>query len=121
MYKLILSLHVIVCVLLLIIILIQRGRGGGFIESLSGADSLFGTKTSAFLVKLTTVLAILFFVCSTSLAFLSRQRSRSVLERKTQDQINPKKKDVKPKNDTGNKDINDLKPKDDKTENKSKK
>jgi len=81
MYNLLLILHVVVCTCLVIVILIQRGRGGGLVEALAGAESLFGTKTSSFLVKLTTVLAVIFFVTSTSLAFLSKQRSRSLLDR----------------------------------------
>ena len=58
----------------------QRGRGGGLVEALAGAESLFGTKTSSFLVKSTTFLAILFFVLSTFLAFLSKQKGRSLLD-----------------------------------------
>lgn len=81
MYNLVLALHIITSALLVIVILIQRGRGGGLVEALAGAESLFGTKTSSFLVKTTTILAILFFVLSTSLAFLSKQKGRSVLER----------------------------------------
>ena len=81
MYNLFLIIHVIVSVLLVVVILVQRGRGGGLVEALAGAESLFGTKTSSFLVKTTTILAILFFVTSTTLALLSKERGRSVLER----------------------------------------
>ncbi len=81
MYNIILIIHVLVAILLLGVILMQRGRGGGLVESLAGAESLFGTKTSSFLVRTTTILAILFFVTSTSLAFLSKQKSKSVLDR----------------------------------------
>jgi preprotein translocase subunit SecG len=81
MYNFVFVLHVVISILLVVVILIQRGRGGGLVEALSGAESLFGTKTSAFLVKVTTVLAIIFFITSTSLAFLSKQRQVSILER----------------------------------------
>ncbi len=81
MYNFVFIVHVIVSLLLVIVILIQRGRGGGLVEALSGAESLFGTKTSNFLVRSTTILAIVFFVTSTSLAFFSKQRERSLLER----------------------------------------
>ncbi|MBN2120503.1 MAG: preprotein translocase subunit SecG [Candidatus Omnitrophica bacterium] len=80
MYDIVLYLHIIVSLFLVVTILIQRGRGGGLVESLAGAESLFGTKTSSFLVKATTTLAILFFITSTGLAFLSKQRGRSVFE-----------------------------------------
>ena len=39
---------------------IQRGRGAGLVEALAGAESLFGTKTSDYLVKATTILQYCF-------------------------------------------------------------
>jgi len=81
LYTVLWIFFVIVCVALIAVILVQRGRGGGLIESLAGADSLFGTKTSAFLVKTTITLATLFFVLSLTLAYLSKQRGRSITER----------------------------------------
>ena len=80
MYNIALYLHIGICVLLVVTILIQRGRGGGLVEALAGAESLFGTKTSSFLVRSTTILAILFFFTSTGVAFLSKQRGRSIFE-----------------------------------------
>jgi preprotein translocase subunit SecG len=84
MYKIALYVHIGISLLLVVTILIQRGRGGGLVEALAGAESLFGTKTSSFLVRSTTILAILFFVTSTGLAFLSKQRGRSIFETKPQ-------------------------------------
>jgi preprotein translocase subunit SecG len=81
MYNLILFFHVLVVIALILIILIQRGRSGGLIESLGGVESLFGTKTSSFFVKLTVILAILFFLTSISLAYLSKERGKSLIER----------------------------------------
>jgi len=66
---------------LIAIILVQRGRSGGLVEALGGVESIFGTKTSAFFVKLTVVLAIMFFVTSVSLAYLSKERGKSLLDR----------------------------------------
>lgn len=80
MTGLIIAMHVIVCVLLIAIILIQRGRGGGLAESFSGAESMFGTKTNAFLTRATTVLSILFFLTCLSLAVLSVKASRSLMK-----------------------------------------
>jgi preprotein translocase subunit SecG len=79
MMGLVVVIHIIICVGLIGIILIQRGRGGGLVDSFSGLDSVFGTKTSAFLTKLTTVLAITFFFTCLTLAFLSLQQSRSLM------------------------------------------
>lgn len=79
-YGFFIVIHIIVCVLLIIIVLIQAGRGGGLSESFSGAESVFGTKTNAFLVRATTVLAIGFFISCLSLAFLSKQKTKSILK-----------------------------------------
>lgn len=81
MYTFILILHIIVVILLVAVILIQRGRSGGLIEALGGVESIFGTKTSLFFVKITVILAILFFITSLSLAYLSRERRRSLMEK----------------------------------------
>jgi len=81
MYNLLIFLHILIVILLLGVILIQRGRSGGLIEALGGVESIFGTKTSSFLVKTTVILAILFFLTSLSLAFLSKQREKSLFEK----------------------------------------
>jgi preprotein translocase subunit SecG len=81
MYSLVLFFHIIIVILLITVILIQRGRSGGLIEALGGVESIFGTKTSSFFVKLTVVLAILFFLTSISLAYLSKQRGKSLIEK----------------------------------------
>ena len=79
-YGFFIFIHIIICVFLIIIVLIQAGRGGGLSESFSNAESVFGTKTNAFLVRATTVLAISFFVSCLSLAFLSKQKTKSILK-----------------------------------------
>jgi len=91
MMALIIAMHIIVCVLLIGIILIQSGRGGGLVDSFSGVESMFGTKTSAFLTKTTTTLAILFFITVLSLAVLSARQSKSLMINiKAQDATLPK-------------------------------
>jgi len=80
MIGLIIVIHIIVCALLVMMILIQRGRGSGLVESFSGVESMFGTKTSAFLARTTTVLSILFFLTCLSLAILSARQSRSLMQ-----------------------------------------
>ncbi len=77
---LVITVHVIACVLLIAIVLVQRGRGGGFVENLSGLESMFGTKTSVFLTKATTVSAVVFFLTCLSLAVMSVHKSKSLLE-----------------------------------------
>ena len=79
MYTFVLVVHIVVVVSLIAVILIQRGRSGGLIEALGGVESIFGTKTSNLLVKGTVTLVVLFFVTSISLAYLSKQRGKSLM------------------------------------------
>lgn len=72
-------IHVIICILLAIIILMQSGRGGGLTENFAAAESMFGAKTSSVLVRGTAILAGLFIVTCLSLAFLSTNRSKSLM------------------------------------------
>ena len=81
LYYVILVLHIIIVLALIAVILIQRGRSGGLIEALGGVESIFGTKTNAFFVKITVILAILFFGTSVTLAYLSKEKSKSITER----------------------------------------
>lgn len=79
MTGILISIHVIICSLLIAIILVQRGRGGGLAEGLSGVESMFGTKTNTFLTRTTTTLSILFFITCLSLALLAARQSRSLM------------------------------------------
>jgi len=72
-------IHVIVCAGLITLVLIQRGRGGGLVDSFQGVESMFGTRTNAFLTRSTTVLSIVFFFTCLSLAVLSVKQSKSLL------------------------------------------
>lgn len=83
LFNFLLVLHVIVCLALIAIVLVQRGRGAGLVESASGAESIFGTKTSDYLVKATTTLAVLFFLLSLTLAAISKQRGKSITSKMT--------------------------------------
>jgi preprotein translocase subunit SecG len=80
MFGLVIAVHVIACALLILIVLIQQGRGGGLIDSLSSAENILGTKTSTFLVKATSILAVIFFFTCLSLAFLSIRKGKSLIE-----------------------------------------
>jgi preprotein translocase subunit SecG len=75
----VIAIHLIACVLLIILVLIQRGRGGGLVESFAGVESMFGTKTSAFLTRITTICASIFFITCLTLAILSVRQSKSLL------------------------------------------
>ncbi len=79
MTSLLIIMHVVVCALLITLVLIQRGRGGGLVESFAGVESMFGTKTNAFLTRATTVFSVVFFFTCLSLAILSVKQSKSLL------------------------------------------
>jgi preprotein translocase subunit SecG len=81
MYNLVLTFHVIISLALITLILVQRGRSGGLVEALGGVESIFGTKTNSFFVKATVVLAVLFFICAMSLAFLSKRQGKSLMDK----------------------------------------
>jgi len=75
----VIGIHLIACALLIILVLIQRGRGSGLVESFAGVESMFGTKTSSFLTRTTTICAVVFFFTCLSLAILSVRQSKSLL------------------------------------------
>ena len=65
MDSLILTLHVIVCVLLIILVLLQSGKEGMGVIFGGGSSSLFGAAgAGGVLVKLTTFVAIIFLCTS---------------------------------------------------------
>ncbi|MBI3318164.1 MAG: preprotein translocase subunit SecG [Candidatus Omnitrophica bacterium] len=83
LYGLILVVHLFMCFILIAVILLQAGRGGGLADAFSGgtAQSILGTRGAAFLTKATSICATLFMLTSLSLAILSVQRGRSLMER----------------------------------------
>ncbi len=83
LYGLILVVHVFVSLVLIAVILLQAGRGGGVSDAFGGtAQSMFGTRGAQVLTRATSVCAVIFMLTSLSLAVLSSQRSRSLLEGK---------------------------------------
>ena len=82
MIVLLLIVHVIVSLVLIAVILLQAGKGGGLSDAFGGASQqLFGTKSSAFLNKATSVCAVLFLITCLSLGVLSGRGRKSLLER----------------------------------------
>lgn len=72
-------LHVTACIVLIGLVLIQRGRGAGLVEGFAGVESMFGTKTSVFLTRTTTIMSVVFFITCLSLAVLSVKQSKSLM------------------------------------------
>lgn len=81
-YGIVLVVHVGLALFMIAIILLQGGRGG-LGETMGGAaaQSLFGGGANVVMTKLTAFCASLFMVTSLSLAFLSAQRGKSVVDR----------------------------------------
>lgn len=77
LYTILLVFHVIVSILLILVILIQPGKGDGLGALTGGGSSaVFGGRGAmTFLHKLTTALAILFFLLSVGIAISSGERT----------------------------------------------
>tara|TARA_Y100000817_G_scaffold308698_1_gene296815 strand:- start:48 stop:365 length:318 start_codon:yes stop_codon:yes gene_type:complete len=104
MQTIILIIHVLLAISLIILILVQHGKGADAGAAFgSGASStVFGAKGSAtFLTKLTTVIALTFFITSLSLAYFASNKTvsnNSLIEKNSPtNQSQPK--------DTPNKDL----------------
>ncbi|HET6347585.1 MAG TPA: preprotein translocase subunit SecG [Candidatus Krumholzibacteria bacterium] len=77
-FKLLIGLHVFVCLVLILVVLLQSSKGGGLAGAFGGGggQTMFGgQETATFLSRLTTYLAIMFMVLSLVLAFMSARRS----------------------------------------------
>ena len=87
MTTLVVTLHVIACILLILIVLLQSGKGAEMGVSLGGGagQTLFGaTGPATILTKITTAVAIIFMVTSLTLAYLSgHQAETSVMQENT--------------------------------------
>ena len=75
---LVVVLHVVIAVALVALVLLQQGKGANAGAAFGGGASqtVFGSEgSSSFLVRATTLLAIVFFVTSFSLAVFAKQRA----------------------------------------------
>lgn len=93
MYSVLLIIHLFLSIVLVVSILLQAGKGGGLAAAFGGggpSETVFGGRGAAtFLTKLTTVVGILFFITSFSLALLSRhvEGPRSLIDRETESRM----------------------------------
>ncbi len=75
---LILTLHIIVCVLLVILVLLQAGKEGMGVIFGGGNTSVFGSGgAGGILAKLTTLMAIIFVITSLSYTYVTSSRPSS--------------------------------------------
>ncbi len=91
METVILVLHYLVCIFLIVVILLQAGKGADIGAAFGGgSQTVFGTRGAAtFLSKMTTVVAIVFLITSTSLASISRNKSKSSILKSVTDTGQP--------------------------------
>lgn len=78
METLVVVVHVVIAVALVGLVLIQQGKGADAGAAFGGGASqtVFGSQGSgSFLTKMTTLLAVVFFVTSFSLAVFAKQRA----------------------------------------------
>ena len=75
MQTLILTLHIIVCVVLVILILLQAGKEGMGVIFGGGNTSVFGSSgAGGMLAKMTAFMAVVFVVTSLSYTYVTRSR-----------------------------------------------
>ncbi len=95
MTTLLLIVHVLVCLVLIVTILLQASKGGGLSTAFGGGggSAMFGGAGAAtFLSKVTTVLAVVFFLTCIALWYASRGDSsvpESAAERALREQPFP--------------------------------
>jgi preprotein translocase subunit SecG len=85
MYGLILTIHILACVLLIIAVLLQSGKGAdmGAVFGGAGSQALFGSAGPAdFLNKATRVLVVVFMITSLTLGFSTLRRPSSSIMQK---------------------------------------
>lgn len=80
MHQLLFILHILICLALVVLVLIQHGKGAdmGVAFGSGSAHSMFGSQGSgSFLVKMTTLFAIAFFVMNLALGYVSNTVSET--------------------------------------------
>jgi preprotein translocase subunit SecG len=72
-------IHIITCILLVVAILMQAGKGGGLAQGFDSAENLLGAQTNAFMLKVTTVFAVIFLCTCIGIGILTAKKQRSLL------------------------------------------
>ena len=85
MFKLIISSHIIVSVLIIILVLSQQGKGANLGTSVISGSSqtIFGSRgASTFMFRLTTFFLGIFFATSLTLNFINKSTNTNNIDRK---------------------------------------
>ena len=82
MYTVVVTIHIIVCVILVLTVLLQQGKGAEVGAVFGSSEAMFGSAGPASaLNKVTTVVAIIFMLTSLALTYLAAHRTGdSVME-----------------------------------------
>ena len=98
MEKMILTLHIVVCVILVVLVLLQSGKEGMGVIFGGGSSSLFGsTGAGGILVKLTTFVAVIFLATSLGynmLTSVKQSKESTIIDISLDDPSAPVKPDV---------------------------
>lgn len=100
MFNIVLMIHLIIAFVLILLVLLQHGKGADAGANFGGgsSQSVFGSSGSnSFMLKLTAVVATIFFLTSLSLAYLGAEKSKgyqSVTKAPVIEQVVPEKLDV---------------------------
>ncbi|MDL2306403.1 preprotein translocase subunit SecG [Desulfovibrio sp. OttesenSCG-928-C06] len=82
MDKIILTVHIAVCILLVIFVLLQSGKEGMGVIFGGGSSSLFGSSgAGGILVRVTTIAAIIFFCTSLGYSVVTSSKQSSSVSR----------------------------------------
>jgi preprotein translocase subunit SecG len=81
MFTFFIIIHIIICLILIAVVLLQPAQGQGLSETLGGgmAETILGSRAAGFLVKLTTIIAVIFFIISISVTILSLRRTETLI------------------------------------------
>ncbi|MGC9385567.1 MAG: preprotein translocase subunit SecG [Hydrogenovibrio sp.] len=79
MFQIVLAIHLVIAFILIVLVLLQHGKGADAGANFGGgsSQSVFGSSgSSGFLLKVTSVVAVVFFVTSLTLAYLGAQQAK---------------------------------------------
>ena len=91
MESLLIFVNIILAIILIIVILLQRSEGGALGLGVSQDNFTSARSVGTFLTKFTSVIAVLFIICSIAIVAISRDELRetqSVLEREEEENSN---------------------------------
>lgn len=99
MFSVILMIHLVIAFVLVLLVLMQHGKGADAGANFGGgsSQSVFGSSGSnSFMLKLTGVVATVFFMTSLMLAYLGTQQSKGYqsVTKQVVEQVAPEKLDV---------------------------